>query len=210
MRSLTRRLFALPALLACFVSAGILVEASQVRSLNLEDLAGRADRIFAGRCLSVRSIPHPQLGAVEQVTFEVEESIKGQLGSRLTIRMLPSRQSVAGPSQFKEGERVLLFLYRDSDLGLTSPVAMGQGRFSIVTDKQGRSVAVNPRGGGPLVRGLSEEARGHLGDAVRGWESKSDLPLSDLIRGTKALLDAPGGAAHSHDNNKDAAMEPAP
>ena len=209
MRSLTRRLFALAAWLACFMLAGVLVEGSQVRSLNLEELTGRADRIFTGRCLSVRSIPHPQLGAVEQVTFEVEESIKGHLGSRLTIRVLPSTLGAPSSFRFTEGERVLLFLYRDSELGLTSPVAMGQGRFAIATDKQGRSFAVNARGAGPLVRGLSEDARGLLGEAVRGWEGKSDLPLSDLIRGTKALLDAPGGAAHGHDN-KDAAVEPAP
>jgi hypothetical protein len=199
-RLLRRRGFALLPLV-CLALAGALLEASQVRSLNLEEMAGRADRIFAGRCLSVRSVPHPQLGSVDRVAFEVEQPIKGHLGSRLTIQVVSSGQDLPGSTRFTPGERVVLFLYADSALGLTSPVALGQGRFSIVTDKHGRSVALNPRGAGPLVQGLSAPARERLGAMAGRWEGETGVPLSELIDGTRALLDVRGASgAPAHGN----------
>jgi hypothetical protein len=43
-----------------------------------------------------------------------------------------------GGERYRVGERVLLFLYSPSKLGLTSPVAGGIGKFSV--DAQGRIV----------------------------------------------------------------------
>lgn len=172
------------------------LEAGQVRSVNLEDLTGRADRIFAGRCLETEVVSHPQLGAVTRVTFEVERAVKGHLGSTLTIEVIGSGSGQPAPGlttldvpRFAPGERVVLFLYPESSLGLTSPVALGQGKFSVLHDKEGQELAVNALGNRDLMRGLSTAARESVGASLSPWDEKRGVPPQALLDGIDELLD---------------------
>jgi hypothetical protein len=90
--------------------------------------------------------------------------------------------------RFAPGERVVLFLYPDSSLGLTSPVALGQGKFSVLRDKEGDELAVNALGNRDLLRGLSDAAKEGVGASLMQWETKPGMPAEALLDGTEELL----------------------
>jgi len=172
------------------------VQAGQIRTVNLEELTVRADRIFAGRCLETEIVAHPQLGAVTRVTFEVERAVKGDLGATLTIEVMAGGAGRAASGftaldvpRFAPGERVVLFLYPDSSMGLTSPVALGQGKFSVLRDKEGRELAVNALGNRDLLRGLSTEAKEGAGASLEPWDEKRGIPPQSLLDAAEELVE---------------------
>jgi hypothetical protein len=95
--------------------------------------------IFSGRVTFVgraASSPGPD-PASTTVTFQVERAMRGASpGQSLTIREWAGRWTSG--EHYRVGERVLLFLYSPSKLGLTSPVAGAVGRFAV--DFQGKIV----------------------------------------------------------------------
>src|SRR5271169_208896 len=100
-------------------------------------LARAAGTIFSGTVTSIARRPASHGQAVETVaiTFHIENAIRGASpGENLTILQWIGLWS--GAQRYRVGERVLLFLYPPSKLGLTSCVAGGMGRFSV--DPQGR------------------------------------------------------------------------
>jgi hypothetical protein len=166
--------------------------ASQVRSVNLEQMTGRAGRVFSGRCLAVQVARDPVLDRdVATISFEVARLVKGQAGSALTVRMLAGDEvdGRTGTAPFHPGEEVVLFLYEESALGLTSPVGMGQGRFSVVRDKLGRAVAVNALANRNLLENLTEQGRQRLGPALATWYGRDDLEPEALLHMADALKD---------------------
>ena len=163
--------------------------ATKVRPVNLEQMTRRAATIFVGRCLKTVSTIHPQLGSeVTSITFEVDHAIKGEIDSTFTMRMLGSDDSEGGAShrilslpRFRPGDEVVLFLYGESELGLSSPVGLGQGRFSVITDKTGKKIAVNDLSNRNLLRGISDDARQRLGPAFGQWKDRKDLDPGALM-----------------------------
>ena len=185
-RSLSR-LVAVPIL--ALITGTSLAHASRVRPVNLEQMTQRADRVFAGRCVDVRTLKDPELGqVVTQVTFAVQRRAKGDLGGTVTIKLLGEldmddrgARPPAGLPGFRKGEEVVLFLYGDSRHGLTAPVGLGQGKFTIVKDPKGRPIALNGRGNQGLLAGLSPEAEQRLGAAAEPWRDRRDLPSGSLL-----------------------------
>jgi hypothetical protein len=95
-------------------------------------LAGAAGSIFTGTVTSVRHIPATRENQLEtiQITFRVAHALRGaQAGRDLTIREWSGLWTMG--ERYRVGERVLLFLYPPSKVGLTSPVAGQQGRFAV-------------------------------------------------------------------------------
>ncbi len=126
------------------------LDASQLRSMGLAEMTQRADRVFSGRCTATEVVRDERIGFnVTHATFEVDRAVKGDVGRTVTVRILGS-----GAPPFELGERVVLFLYPDSALGLTSPVGLGQGKFSIFKNKEGRDRALNAFGNKNLLRGI--------------------------------------------------------
>ncbi len=77
-----------------------------------------------------------------QIIFRVENAIRGvRRGQVVTIREWSGLWN--GGERYVTGERVLLFLYPKSKLGLTSPVGGRQGRYAV--DSAGRVLMENPR-----------------------------------------------------------------
>lgn len=138
------------------------LEASQVRSLDLGQMTQRATRIFAGTCIRSEVAFDPTAGTeVTVATFHVDRAVKGVTGRTLTVRM----SRLSGEAGFQAGEEVVLFLYGESTLGLSAPVGLGQGRFEIVTDKQGRKQAFNAFGNENLTHGARRKgAQAELAD----------------------------------------------
>jgi hypothetical protein len=88
--------------------------------------------IFSGTVRSVERRPATRGSAVETVaiTFHVESSIRGPApGEDLTISQWIGLWATG--QRYRVGERVLLFLYPPSKLGLTSSVAGPLGRFDV-------------------------------------------------------------------------------
>ena len=95
-------------------------------------IARAAGAIFSGTVISIARHPATPGQTVEAVaiTFHVENAIRGATpGEDLTISQWIGLWS--GGQRYRVGERVLLFLYPPSKLGLTSCVAGGMGRFTI-------------------------------------------------------------------------------
>jgi len=100
-------------------------------------LSRAAGTIFSGTVTAIvrRTLAHPQAIESVAITFHVENAIRGTTGGEdLTISQWIGLWS--GGQRYRVGERVLLFLYPPSKLGLTSCVGGALGRFAI--DAQGR------------------------------------------------------------------------
>src|SRR5437879_3179686 len=97
-----------------------------------QQLIRRAGIIFSGRVSSVRSAtssPRPGHSSTA-ITFQVEHAILGTSpGQNLTIHEWGGLWNRG--ERYHVGERVLLFLYAPSKLGLTSPVSGALGRFAV-------------------------------------------------------------------------------
>jgi hypothetical protein len=107
-----------------------------------QQLVRAAGIIFSGRVTFIGSAA-PASGRNQSstaVTFQVEHARRGAFtGQNLTIHEWAGLW--AGGERYRVGERVLLFLYAPSRLGLTSPVGGGAGRFAM--DSQGE-IVMNP------------------------------------------------------------------
>ena len=94
-----------------------------------------AGYIFSGTVKAVERV-HPANAAsvpVMQITFQVESGIRGvRNGQTLTIREWAGLWDAG--ERYRAGERVMLFLYPPSKLGLTSPVGGSRGRFVVGTN----------------------------------------------------------------------------
>jgi hypothetical protein len=159
--------------------------ASRVRPVNLEQMTARAGRIVQGECTAVEVERDTELQCdVASVTLRVEQTLKGDTAETLTFRMLAGRAELPA---FAEGERVILFLYHESRSGLTSPIGLGQGKFTIVTDKQGGKLALNGFGNTTLFNELSPDALTRIGERAEPWAESDGLPPSVLIELVESL-----------------------
>ncbi|HLK34370.1 MAG TPA: hypothetical protein VKT29_14850 [Terriglobales bacterium] len=96
---------------------------------TLTALASRAGYIVAGKVIRVQRIPPQESGGIATVraTLQVEQALKGvRAGTRFTFT-----QWAGAGQDYREGERVLLFLYPRSKAGLNSPVGGDWGRFQL-------------------------------------------------------------------------------
>ena len=116
---------------------------------NLAQLTDRADVIVRGQVLSAISEPHPELRGLQTIviTLRVSERLKGNSPDIYTFRQyvwdIRDRFNTAG---YRKGQHLLLLMNKPSRLGLTSPVGLEQGRFTIRRDGTGTTFAVNGRG----------------------------------------------------------------
>ncbi len=110
---------------------------------GLRSLAQHAGTIFSGTVTSVVPVAPTSPGEIPAVaiTFHVEQAIRGAVpGQPLTIREWRGLWDAA--PRYRAGQRMLLFLFPRSRLGLTSTVAGSLGRFRL--DASGR-VLLNPQ-----------------------------------------------------------------
>ena len=101
-------------------------------TIGFFQIARAAGTIFSGTVTAIAHHPATARQPVETVaiTFRVERAIRrARPGQELTIYQWIGLWS--GGQRYRVGERVLLFLYPPSKLGLTSCVASLMGRFSI-------------------------------------------------------------------------------
>src|ERR1700690_1363164 len=146
MLSCIRQLPVLGLALISLAAAGqnVPAQASVPAISNLRLLARSSGYIFDGTVLSVERVAWNDANSVAmtQITFRVEQAIRGtRSGQVLTIREWAGLWNSG--ERYRPGERVLLFLYSPSKLGLTSPVGGPLGRFAV--DSNGNTLVENGR-----------------------------------------------------------------
>jgi len=160
-----------------FVLVGLLAtplaSALTVLQLNLQQLIGLADRVFVGKCLSVKFDTDGGGRPVQYVTYQVEDLIKGPASDRVTFKQLGAsddqmqRQEgdLTVVSVFRElpryqaGEESIIFLSEEGSLGLTAPIGLQQGKFAVATDASGQKTVANGMGNHGLFMGLSQSPK---------------------------------------------------
>ena len=123
----------------CFFLISGLILGTSVRVVNLVEMVSLADRIFLGQCVSSEDGVDPVLQMpITEYRFVVQQGIKGVgAGEEILVRQV---SGIAGTPRYRKGESLLIFLHGDSQLGLTSPVGMGQGIFQVEKGSQGMTV----------------------------------------------------------------------
>lgn len=101
-------------------------------SFRFPQLVRAAGIIFSGAVTAIKRNPSSSSQPVETVsiTFHVENAIRGTTpGDRLTIKQWMGLWTSG--QRYRVGERMVLFLYAPSKIGLTSSVGDALGRFRI-------------------------------------------------------------------------------
>jgi hypothetical protein len=129
--------------------------------------------IFAGTVKSVERVAPKGNGvATVEINFHVDQGLRGvRTGQMLAIREWAALWE-SGES-YRLGERVLLFLYPPSKLGLTSPVQGPMGRFKIGPDGQ---IVLDPG------RISFPAPRPHVRDALRVRTRVTPIELVRFLR----------------------------
>jgi hypothetical protein len=175
-----------------------------MRTLTLEELVAGARTIFVGRCVAVRDVESRWAGVpAREAEFSVAELVKddgagatrrgapatGGAGSatpnHVRVRQIAGRAVPGLLPSFEVGQEVLLFLHGDSGTGLTSPVGLVQGVFTIVRMAPGGGADLAVRGHG-VPRTTSLGTLPQRAAANSGRRAASLGPAVEL----DALLDA--------------------
>jgi hypothetical protein len=161
--------------------------------VSFPELVRDADRIFQGSVTSIVDVKTDGLkdgialkGAlVEEVSFTVQKAYKGVREKQLTIRQAKS----LGVFHPKTG-RLLVYLSPNSRIGLTQPVGVYSGYFTIHPDRKrkGKFVASNLLDN----EGLWGESKNLLGSYKGAMEAldKKLLMLKLSVEDRKSLLQA--------------------
>jgi len=148
-------------------------------TFSFPQLTRAAGTIFSGTVTAITRRPATAGQSVETVavTFHIEQAIRGAIpGEDLTISQWIGLWSSG--QRYRLGERVLLFLYPPSKLGLTSSVGGGMGRFAI--DTRGRVVLSAQHlfvfRTDPVLGGKSRVRLGDFAWAVRRATEEESVP----------------------------------
>ena len=136
-----------------FVGTGL---ATTVIPPSFDELVSRAEMIFQGKVTDVRSEwtgEGAQRHIMSYVTLKVEDAIKGNPDSTVTLRMLggtvgSETMEVSDAPKFKVGDRDILFV-ENNGTQFVPLVGIMHGRFRVKKDAAGQD-AVFTNEGSPL------------------------------------------------------------
>lgn len=179
-RTLVLSVFWIAAILLLWFSR---LGAASVERINLFEMVRAADRIFWGRCLQAEPGREPSTGLpVTTYRFQVFRGIKGaHAGDSIQFRQLSGGPAGAIPGlpEFSHGQEILLFLYPDSRLGLTSPVGLAQGMFRVGKGGREDRIVLNRVGNANLLhRAGSSQIRGSTLSAEEQAALRPGAPIS--------------------------------
>lgn len=148
------------------------------RIVNIAEMTMTAGRVVHGRVVGVRTGQHPQQPSISVlfVKIQVIEMLKGAPAPEISF-MQYAGGSFSHLPQYRIGEELVLFLYPESRLGLTSPVGEGQGKFIARNDvRTGRRVLLN------------EQANYALFDRIDKSRLRAELSLN---RAEREMIEQP-------------------
>jgi hypothetical protein len=108
--------------------------AAPMRTLppDLNEMTHRAGMIFMGKVLRVEPVRVASSDEVAsiQITFQVEQGVRGARNGQ-TVSFREWAGLWTRGARYRVGQRLMLFLYAPSSLGLTSPVGGRAGKFAV-------------------------------------------------------------------------------
>jgi len=142
--------------LLVFVGAGLAlasVRATTVIPPSFDQLVSDAEFIFEGTVTDVRSQwtgAGTERHIMTQVTFQIEDAIKGAPGKSYIVQMVGGTVEgetleVADAPRFKVGDRDILFV-ENNGTQFIPLVGIMHGRFHVQTDAAGRDVVAKDNG----------------------------------------------------------------
>jgi len=162
------------------------MHATTVIPPTFDQLVQQAEVIFQGTVTNVRSVWEGE-GAQRHidtyVTFQVQESVKGNAGASYTIRMLggtvgDETMEVTDTPKFNVGDRDILFVEHNNEQ-FVPLVGIKHGRFHVQRDEQtGRDVVLNDEG--EPVRDLATLGREE--ESVSASEAISPEDLKSAVK----------------------------
>jgi len=143
--------------------------ANQAVGINMEDLM-KADVAFTGVCTKAEAGVMERPGKsggilVTRYTFDVSDVMKGDVPGTFSFTQWGATREEAarlgkafvyGPPLYNVGSEYTLFLTSESRLGLRAPVGLGQGKFLVIRDPQGKAMVVNEFNNRALFRNLPQ------------------------------------------------------
>ena len=154
---LARSVFALGCLVVV-LSWSDLAHPSTQRALKLATMVEKSDFIFVGTVVQIQSAWNAEHTRIyTRTTFEVEVYVKGGAGGTVVVETLGGvvgdvGMVVPGVSQFRRGEKNLLFISTGPRTGKHRVVGWSQGRFKIKKDpKTGQEMLSRPMAGVSLL-----------------------------------------------------------
>jgi hypothetical protein len=173
-------------LFAGLVASVSSMHATTVIPPTFDQLVQQAEIIFQGTVTNVRSVWEGE-GAQRHidtyVTFQVQESVKGDAGASYTIRMLggtvgDETMEVTDTPKFNVGDRDILFVEHNKEQ-FVPLVGIKHGRFHVQRDEQtSRDVVLN--GEGEPVRDLAKLGREE--ESVSASEAISPEDLKSAVK----------------------------
>lgn len=179
------------------------VSAATVIQMNLEDMVGRADKIFRGTVLDVREeTVQAGGGELPVVTYRirVDEAFKGtfeevkdlqiaeikMLGRLKSTESSPVRRSAAllDLPRLEVGQDYLLLTTASSAIGLSTTVGLGQGRFEV-QGKPGQETVVNDNQNLGLFNGMDAS---DFGAGVDSLPEGGPLPYNSVAAVIRNLV----------------------
>src|SRR5262245_53779102 len=155
-------------------------------STDFPTLVRDANAIAVGRVVGLEARWNDGRHGIETlVTVEVEQYLKGDLGSLVTLRtpggqIGPYLSVMPGAPRFHEGDEVVLFL-AGAGPALPHVLGLGQGVFRIAVDGAGRRVVV------PEILSASSQVPTPV---VRGDLMRRPAPLDRFAAEVKTLVAA--------------------
>jgi hypothetical protein len=114
--------------------------------VDLAKMVDESQNVVLGRVTNVVAEKHPQYQNLDTVlvTLQVIESLKGTPGATLTFRQYVfDVTDLETKLDYRIGEEVVLMLRKPSQIGLTSPVGLDQGRFRVELDATNNRIVSN-------------------------------------------------------------------
>jgi len=164
--------------------------ATTVQKLTLQELTKKSESIVMARvddAVSSWDAGHREI--YSYYTLRVLQPVKGSKGATtITLRQLGGTVGtiasvVPGMPSFRKGEEVVLFLTQKDAAGYPWVMGLQQGKYSIVTGKDGVKMVRNDLAGTEL---LSKS-----GGRVESTTAP-DMPLNAFLDGIKTSLDEAG------------------
>lgn len=159
--------------------------ATSVLRMNLAELTEKAEVIVHARCVrkQARRSPHGEI--VTDITLEVFEGVKGEVGRTFEFTVyggvLPERGSaIAGAPTYKTGEELLVFLGPVNARGQRMVIGLAQGKYTIRRER-GKTLAFRNLQGLHLVDAKT-------GEASEVTEPEQGVAFDELLARVKARL----------------------
>jgi hypothetical protein len=172
-------------LLSLLLLAAAIIQTSSAQRtirMNIERIIADAAIIVHGTVTEVHSAIDPKTNLLSTfVTIDVKENLFGADQKKITVKMLGGKTDrrtlkLADMPQYVKGQEIVGCFFLPSKSGFTSPVGMGQGTFTIVTE---------PSSGKRMVRSAAEHRQ-----LFAGMKYSSALARKEWQSGTAQEIDA--------------------